>query len=486
MKDIKHYKINFLKFFLFVIVFTGAAFIAFKVNGNPQEITGTYRLQIADSTAFEELGEALFSDNRFSSPEGRLSGLKKDEFSQFRVSCKSCHLVDEKLKEKGMRGYTDFSARTPVPFRTGDKDPLQFTNRRTQQMINVAGNSIGASTVYHWDGEFNTGNEHTSLIKLIKATFVSRNMGWRPGEENTANTLRLRYILQDDVFAAANSEEKQPSYIDRYCASLGITKEEFFKLDGNEILSICNEAIALYIENIKSDIESPFDLFLTENGVTDPKIADENTLNEFLMKKSFKFINKTVPVLNSEITNSRKVKFGKKELEGLRLFMNRNKTNCSSCHTPPSFTNNKFYNIGVSEMDYKDVHGKFPGDFYSSVKIQKDLSSGNLNVLRSMYQVYPGRNNPEAIDLGHGLFEHTPENYAAFRTPTIRNLKYSNPYLHSGRAETIYNAIKHHIIAFESKTYIKFISPELKEIDLTSEEIENLSAFINALNDHYE
>ncbi len=210
-------------------------------------------------------------------------------------------------------------------------------------------------------------------------------------------------------------------------------------------------------------------------------------MEEFLSKKEFNFVNKTVPVLNSEITSSRKVKFGKKELLGLKLFMNKERTNCSSCHTPPSFTDNNFYNIGVSEFDYKDVHGNFPGDFYSVENLKKVLSSGDKKLAAEKFQKYPVTTAVGDIDLGRALFsEDTAGNIGAFRTPSLRNLKYSAPYLHSGRCETLSDAVLFHIEAATSGRDLKFVSEKLKGIRLSDEEIEALTAFIYSLNDHYE
>ncbi len=487
MKLFKSIKYELIKALLFLFIFIFIIVYAFSIGGSANLHFERIVFKIVDSAACEELGEALFSDIRFSSPEGKISGLKKDQNSQFQLSCKSCHMVDEKLREKGMRGYTDFSKRTHIPFRNGDDNPYQFTQRRTQQMINVAGKNISSTSAYHWDGEFSSENEHDALLGLIMKTFVSRNMGWRDGEEEKANTLRLRFILDESKTAAGNDEEPKPTYIEYYCKAFGLTKQEFFKLSGEEILYLCNEAIAIYVENIKSDIDSPYDIFLKENGLENPNKADINFLKEFLKKKDFKFINKVVPIFDSEIKTSRKVKFKKKELDGLKLFMNQGKTNCSSCHVPPAFTDNKFYNIGVSEYDYWDVHRKFPADFYTLENLKNIISSSEVKSLRKQFQTYPTKSNLYYIDLGRALFTNNLEgNIAAFRTPALRNLKYSNPYLHSGRAETIKEAILFHIITSSLKAKLNFLSNELIEINLTDEEIECIISFLNSLNDHYE
>ncbi len=483
----KHFKYDIIKILVFVFLFTFTLVYSLSSGKNPDPNRKTGILTITDSTACEELGEALFSDIRFSSPDGKVSGMKKDENSRFQISCKSCHMVDEKLKEKGMRGYTDFKKRTPVPYRMGDENPYPFTHRRTQQMINVAGDNISSTSKYHWDGEFDHGNEHDALLELIERTFVSRNMGWRESEEEKANAIRLRFILDESKTAAGNNEEQKPTYIEYCCKSFGMTRDEFFKLSGEEILHLCNEAIALYVENIKSDVDSPFDIFLKENGIRNPKEADINVLKEFLKKKEFKFIDKVVPIADSKIKTSRRAKFNKKELEGMKLFMNENKTNCSGCHTPPSFTDNKFYNIGVSEYDYKGVHGKFPQAFYTVENLRNTIASMDIKSLKKIYQKFQDKNNSESIDLGRALFtKDLYGNIGAFRTPTLRNLEYCNPYLHSGRAETIKEAVLFHIITSGMKSKLSFISEKLIEINLTNREIANLLAFLNSLNDHYE
>jgi cytochrome c peroxidase len=444
-------------------------------------------LAIDDSAACEELGERLFSDVRFSSPDGRISGFKQDEYSQFRLSCKSCHLVDEKLKEKGMRGYTDFSKRTQIPFRKGDEKPTRFTNRRTQQLINIAGNNISSASSYHWDGEFDRGDSRASLLALINKTFSSVNMGWREGEEKKSSALRLKYIIEEDNYAAGNSGNENPSYIEQYCRAFGLTRGEFFQLSGEEILSLCNLSIAFYIENIKSDIESSFDIFLKENGISNPGSADEKILEELISRKQFVYLNKTIPVLNSEIAVSRKVRFMSKELRGLKLFLNREKTNCTSCHTPPSFTDNKFYNIGVSEFDYKDIHGSFPGNFYTKENLSNIFSKSSFEELRNKFQRYPEKNMNDVIDLGRALFaDSLTGNIAAFRTPGLRNLKYSGPYLHSGRAASVKDAVLFHSSSGQFKNYLPFLSDRLRYVQLTELELDELVAFLNSLNDHYE
>ena len=234
-------------------------------------------------------------------------------------------------------------------------------------------------------------------------------------------------------------------------------------------------------------MKAPLTYFLKENGIENPAEADIEVLNEFIQKKNFKFFDKVIPIPDSEIKTSRRVKFGEKEFEGLKLFLDEKKTNCSGCHTPPAFTNNKFYNIGVSEYDYKDVHGKLPGEFYNKENLQNIINESDLKSLKKQFQVFPSANNTGSIDLGRALFiKDITDFIGAFRTPTLRNLEFSNPYLHSGRAETIKETILLHIVSASNKDKLKFVSSKLKEINLTGKEIKSLIAFLNSLNDHYE
>lgn len=118
---------------------------------------------------------------------------------------------------------------------------------------------------------------------------------------------------------------------------------------------------------------------------------------------------------------------------GLILF--REKANCETCHTGFNFTDESYHNLGVG-MD----------------KPKPDL--GRFNVTK------------KESDTG------------AFKTPTLRNITASAPYLHDGSAKTLED-----VIDFYDKGGTKnpHLSKEIKPLHLTAQEKGDLVAFLKSL-----
>lgn len=118
---------------------------------------------------------------------------------------------------------------------------------------------------------------------------------------------------------------------------------------------------------------------------------------------------------------------------GLTLF--RDKANCKSCHTGFNFTDEGYHNIGV------------------------------------------GFDKPNP-DLGRYTVTKKESDKGAFKTPTLRNIAASAPYLHDGSAKTLVD-----VIEFYDKGGTKnpFLSKEIKPLNLTAKEKADLVAFLESL-----
>jgi cytochrome c peroxidase len=120
------------------------------------------------------------------------------------------------------------------------------------------------------------------------------------------------------------------------------------------------------------------------------------------------------------------------QARGFKIF---NKTKCDKCHEGPNFTSNKFHNLGVG--------------------IDKP--------------------NP---DLGRYEITKDPRDWGAFKTPTLREIVFSSPYMHDGSQKTLDD-----VIEFYDKggTYNKNLDPDIKPLKLTRDEKADLAAFLRAL-----
>jgi cytochrome c peroxidase len=128
-------------------------------------------------------------------------------------------------------------------------------------------------------------------------------------------------------------------------------------------------------------------------------------------------------------------------IRGLAIFQDKNKGNCAVCHTigekDALFTDGKFHNIGVS-VD----------------------PAGELTDL--------GRYDVTKIDTDKG----------AFRTPTLRNIAKSAPYMHDGSLKTLKAVVDFYAGGGNSNPYL---DREIKEIKLTGQERSDLVEFLESL-----
>ena len=127
---------------------------------------------------------------------------------------------------------------------------------------------------------------------------------------------------------------------------------------------------------------------------------------------------------------------------GLKLFLNRKKGNCSVCHVIGKkyalFTDNKFHNIGVGA----DTQGNL-------------ADAGRYTQTKN------------ASDLG------------AFKTPTLRNIAETRPYMHDGSQATLKDVVDHYVGGGTSNPHL---DKEIHALDfLTFDERADLRAFLESL-----
>src|SRR5262249_7108357 len=83
--------------------------------------------------------------------------------------------------------------------------------------------------------------------------------------------------------------------------------------------------------------------------------------------------------------------------------------------------------------------------------------------------------------------EALPRTIALFKTPTVRDLGHSDPYLHTGRMDSFREVVRFYQ-EFSRKARrgeVRNADPELKEIRLDDSAIAPLAAFLRSLNEDY-
>lgn len=165
------------------------------------------------------------------------------------------------------------------------------------------------------------------------------------------------------------------------------------------------------------------------------------------------------------------VSLTEEEMLGLAIFEDETKGNCATCHpsrpgedgTPPLFTDFGYYNLGVPKN------------------------------MESPYLFLSAEHNPDGegyIDGGLGTMLNDPAELGKFRTPTLRNIEITGPYMHNG----IYTQLKE-VVQFYNRRDVepaKWGPPELAtnmntedmgDLQLTNAEVNALVAFLITLTD---
>ncbi len=119
---------------------------------------------------------------------------------------------------------------------------------------------------------------------------------------------------------------------------------------------------------------------------------------------------------------------------GLRIF--RGKGNCTACHLGPNFTDERFHNTGIA------------------------WRNGRLS------------------DSGRFVVTDNEQDLGAFKTPTLREVAQTAPYMHDGSLATLEQVIEFYNRGGNPNPHL---DPEVRPLHLTAEEKEALLVFLKSL-----
>jgi cytochrome c peroxidase len=111
------------------------------------------------------------------------------------------------------------------------------------------------------------------------------------------------------------------------------------------------------------------------------------------------------------------------------------KARCISCHafntSSPFFTDFKFHNIGVAAKDQ---------DFQSLARRARQLLMASPE--RAHQALDEMALSPGFSELGRYLVTKQPRDIGAFKTPTLREVELTGPYMHDGSEKTLLDVVK--------------------------------------------
>jgi cytochrome c peroxidase len=465
-----------------------------------------------------------------------MNGLIADPFAGGGINCRNCHLVDDAktIPGGGNRSYADFARQSPVPARD---DGHTVTPRNSPPLVNSA-LARGRPFMLHFDGEF------PSTAALVEGTFTGRNFGWLPEEKGQAVAHIASVIRGDDGTGQLAQSFDGGSYRRLLAGTDRTIPADFrlprkFRIDvdrasDQQILRAVARLVAAYVESLEFANTSPYDRFLEKNNIP-------GGLKEFEQPGSYVQRLKLLlaeldapdfvtPADGAFTLSNQLFVFGDLELQGLRIFLDKKRGNCVTCHPPPLFTDFLFHNTGASQENYDAMHGagSFAALSIPSLATRKANPDAYLPATPAHpaaaepFRAHAEPDRPGHTDLGmwnivanpdfpntrlqrglrrmvcasQGPLESCKTSPEAlvdgavglFKTPGLRTLGQSAPYLHTGDKDQIEDVVRFYVSmsGLARSGQLRNGARELRDMQITEADVAPLSAFLRALNEDYE
>lgn len=160
-------------------------------------------------------------------------------------------------------------------------------------------------------------------------------------------------------------------------------------------------------------------------------------------------------------------------VRGFRVFTGQGR--CVSCHTIEQtqalFTDSRFHNIGVG---FKSIRGR-ENDIAAKFLAAKQ---GGADVDRTVLT------DPAASELGRFAVSEDVTTVGAFKTPTLRNIDLTAPYMHDGSLKTLEDVVDFYNNGgreSENDPLSEFLSGGIRPLNLSDRQKADLVEFMKAL-----
>lgn len=402
------------------------------------------------------LGEKLFGELLFTNPG-----------ADFSASCAGCHFLGRQSTEREERLYSD-------------SVPLSLTASKTTTLRNTPGLvGVAAAPLLNRDGSYR------SLEALIQAKLVGPELGWSPQDRERAFAA-IHFVLENE----GESDASPSSYAQDFAAAYGV---DLAAMGRDEVVQMAVRALADFIRGLESTHTSPWDAFVSMNRLRPGPIADEDP-----KRYAGEILYSRIGNQEGRLLVKRPQAFSRAAYEGFKTFFRtagESAGNCVVCHPPPEFTDLQFHNTGIAQAEYDEVHG---AGAFSRLAIPTSAATRRPV---AHFLARPSRAEPGRADLGHWNYADaatSPQRrddereeaflsrmVGAFRTPTLRNLRHTDPYMHNGAYPTLRDAVSEIVrlngLARAGK--LRQIDEEYREMNLSQDDVEPLVAFLGVLDD---
>jgi len=153
-------------------------------------------------------------------------------------------------------------------------------------------------------------------------------------------------------------------------------------------------------------------------------------------------------------------------IRGLELY--KGKARCQECHAISEnyaiFTDNKFHNLGVGFKKIQPRLREMVRELRMAKQQGRELDESILT-------------NAEISELGRFVVTLKTSDIGAFKTPTLRNIAVTGPYMHDGSLKTLEEVMELYNKGGEKNPFLGSV----RVLDLTDQEIKDIIEFMKAL-----
>lgn len=416
------------------------------VQDNAPKEQSIVKEALSDLSPEARLGARLFYENRLSNPGANLA-----------TSCRSCHISPE--VSNGTHLFSDSRNFSIMPANASGGKVV--TKRNTPTLMDAT-----LQESYNADGAFD------SLDTYLTHKLASPHMGWATDQTAQAMSELFALLLNDQ----GEDLLSEGSYIEQFKAVKGVDLET---IDQAIAMKLVVESLTDYLATLTTKNTAAWDAFDFLNRFNDGLAGPDDTPQALSGRIFGRIANQEGRVL-IRFPNV----YNEEAYQGFKTFMRIEPTwnssvlgdeinigNCIACHVPPKFSDLKFYNTGVAQEEYDGVHGE--GSFAA---LNPGKPSDDTRAKTDMA-------NPGAVDLGRWNVVAAEKNLGAFKTPMLRNIEKTGPYMHNGAYDTLEDVIRHKIRISElaKAGKLRNAPPEYLTMNLSETDVPQLAAFLRTL-----
>lgn len=329
------------------------------------------------------------------------------------------------------------------------------------------------------------------------------------------------------------------------------TDQEIFDAVVKVVAAYVNGLLFSQTEDSGALIRSPFDVFLDINGLPQQPDPNESAIDysrRLLQQVTARDLAGTLQFVASnpnrqdgqfQFHPAQTFSFGAPELAGLKIFLSEAATlpaspaelaagkigNCVACHAAPNFTDFKLHNTGTAQKEYDDLHGagQFAGLSIPNLATRNGSynqylpATENHPAALERFRAIPVLADPSLTDLGIWNVFANPDipgpqakirtllcdgqlpcplsdgalldrAIARFKTPGLRDLSHSAPYMHNGQFDTLDDIVQfYRAVSTQARsTTLRNGATQLQGIALVPGDVAPLIAFLQSLNEDYQ